>query len=354
MIEEKLNELNIFALRDLARKSGVASPTSKRKEDLIREIVEINSGKKQPEIKSKQGRPPKVFGYDFANVFTAMNQTSSTVSFNQNAKEFTDDDVKTVAGWLEPINNNAAILWINTNCKIESFFVAKELLQGVDVKFGDRAVAEIAVENNQQVIKKIFSINNCVISQFSNPRAEFSELNHSENVKLLEFEKTEYSNLKINQAENVYIYGEDNKLNTLIALDMLKSCKAKNKLYINVSMVEKNKSILSKMDNIEKFVSNVEENSDIVRNMIMLAVERAKRILEMGEDVVILVDDMLSLSGIDKENLNLIKKICSISKFVKNKGSITLLAVMPNDKLILIEKLADSRLKIVNNTIEKY
>ena len=41
-MENKLNELNIFALRDLARKTGVSSPTSKKKEELIKNIIEIN------------------------------------------------------------------------------------------------------------------------------------------------------------------------------------------------------------------------------------------------------------------------------------------------------------------------
>ena len=32
MLEKNLNELTVFALRDLARRTGVASPTNKKKE----------------------------------------------------------------------------------------------------------------------------------------------------------------------------------------------------------------------------------------------------------------------------------------------------------------------------------
>jgi len=60
MLQDKLNELNIFALRDLARHTGVKSPTSKKKEQLIKEIVEITSGEKKPDVnKNKQGRVEK-------------------------------------------------------------------------------------------------------------------------------------------------------------------------------------------------------------------------------------------------------------------------------------------------------
>lgn len=353
MLEKNLNELNIFALRDLARKAGVSSPTSKKKEELIREIVEINSGRKQPEIKSKQGRPPKIFGYDFANVFNTINQNNSIVSFNQNCKVFSDDDVKTVAGWLEPINNNSAILWINTNSKMESYFVSKDLLKNVNIKLGDRAVAEISFENNQQVIKQIFSINNCPISQFEQDRVEFSNLEHLQLNKELMFDKKEYASLKLKVAENIYIYGENNKDNSQVAIDMVKSCNAANKLYLNISLVEKNKSMLSGLEGVEKFVVYIETDADIVRTMIMLAIERAKRLVENGEDVVLFVDDMLSVSAVDKENLNLVKKLVSITKQA-NKGSLTLVAIMPNEKLISIEKLADLKLKIINNKIQKY
>lgn len=354
MLENKLNELNIFALRDLARKSGVSSPTSKRKEELISEIVEIHSGKKQPEMKSKQGRPPKVFGYDFVDVFNATNQVGGIVSLKQKTKQFSDDDVKTLAGWLEPVNNNSAILWVNSNCKMEKFFVSKEVLQGVNIKIGDRAGAEVAVENNQQVISKIFSVNDVPVSKFNNKRVDYDSLEHCSVVKELKFSKPEYDNLNLNYAENVYIYGENNKTNSLFVLDMLKACKVRNKLYINVSMLEKNKFMLQGFEGVEKFVSGVEVQIESVCAMLMMAIERAKRIAEMGEDVVVAIDDMLSISAFDKDDFNFVKKLCSLSKLASNNGSVTLLAVMPNDKLIAIEKLADSRLKINNNMIEKY
>ncbi|MCQ2564441.1 MAG: hypothetical protein MJ152_01080, partial [Clostridia bacterium] len=60
MTREELNELSIFALRELARRAGVASPTSKKKEELIVGILDITEGRAMPNIaKTKQGRPPK-------------------------------------------------------------------------------------------------------------------------------------------------------------------------------------------------------------------------------------------------------------------------------------------------------
>ena len=45
MTREELNELSIFALREFARRTGVYAPTSKKKGQLIDEIIEISEGK---------------------------------------------------------------------------------------------------------------------------------------------------------------------------------------------------------------------------------------------------------------------------------------------------------------------
>ena len=55
-----LQRSDIHTLRNLARSVGVARPTSKKKEDLIADILAIVSGKEEPEYKNaNRGRPAK-------------------------------------------------------------------------------------------------------------------------------------------------------------------------------------------------------------------------------------------------------------------------------------------------------
>ncbi len=69
MTEEQLDKLSIFQLRELARKMGVDSPTSKRKGELITQILDISNGNSSPHFaKSKQGRPPKDTGLNFVDI----------------------------------------------------------------------------------------------------------------------------------------------------------------------------------------------------------------------------------------------------------------------------------------------
>ena len=58
--ERQLQQTDIHSLRTLARSVGVSSPTSKRKEILVQEILAILTGEQQPQYKNaNRGRPAK-------------------------------------------------------------------------------------------------------------------------------------------------------------------------------------------------------------------------------------------------------------------------------------------------------
>ena len=355
-MKNKLNELNIFALRDLARKTGVTSPTSKKKEDLINEIVEILSGQKKPEsLKTKQGRPPKVFGYDIANVFNLNTMFDGVVlsekSLNQKTEDFITDEITTVVGTIEMVNKNSAILWVEKDFENLNYFVSSAILQNINIKTGDRVVAETSTDENKKIIKKIFSVNDCPINDFSNSRKTYSSIKSALPNKQIVFNNQNYKQLNLKYGENCDVYGKNNNANTITIIDMLNNCGVENKIYVNISLAEKNKIYLEKLQGVERFVSNVTDQVDAIRRNLILAIERVKRIFEKGENVVIVVDDIASIIGVDNENINLIKNIISLARETSGEGSITLIAVVPNENFYYIEKLADSRLKILGELL---
>ena len=95
--DENLNKLGIYALRTLARKVGVNSPTSKKKEVLIEEIKNIQNGSQKPNFNNKFGRPVKQMGTsgdifsDFVvkgdseleQLISSKNQDERFIVFNQ-------------------------------------------------------------------------------------------------------------------------------------------------------------------------------------------------------------------------------------------------------------------------------
>lgn len=343
-MENNLNDLNIYALRELGRRVGVNSPTSKKKEELINDILSIQSGKKQPEKqKTKQGRPPKTFAYSLGLMDNLKN-----ITLNQNSKEYDSLETETTAGYIELINNNSAFLWVEKFNTYVNYFISSQIVEKYNLKTGDRVVVKLIKDANQTTIADIYNINGCPQEKYNKNRVDYFSFEPIIPNKKLLFKKEEYNNLSIKNGENIYIYGSNNNVNTCTIIDMLNTCENEHKIYVNISVAEKNKVYLNNIKNAEKLTANITDDIDLTKRILTLAIERAKRVLETGNDVTIFVDDMQSISSVDSL---FVKSLTSLAKQTKKAGSITLIAIMPNQNLTYIEKLADKRLNIVDNSI---
>ena len=82
-----LQQLRIHELRDLARKMGVNAPTSKKKEEIIDEIVKIMNGESVPfSSHTKKGRPARTNSDNFDVVDFILPNQSELHSFNLNTE----------------------------------------------------------------------------------------------------------------------------------------------------------------------------------------------------------------------------------------------------------------------------
>lgn len=348
-LEEQLNSLSIFSLRDLARQSGVLSPTSKKKQQLISEIIAISEGKATPNKSSKQGRPPKVFNYSLNEILTTPSQENGLKTkfvLNQNPKKFTyDGDIKTEIGIVEILPNNSGFLWFYNNLKYNYYFIPNSLILTYGLKYGDKVSAEVALKENQLVVIDIFSINNCPVGKLE-PESNFVNLNYVTPNTLIKTSNAELEKMSVMYGQNLYLYGSNNNQNTLSILNFLSSCDDCKKIYINVTVADKNRNYLTNNSDIEMFTTEITENSDIARRVVNQAIERAKRLLEIGEKVIIAVDDVLSISCVDDTNLQTTKLLLSSAKNCE-QGSISIFAVMSKENhLAIFEKLADVRLNL--------
>ena len=359
MTEQQLNELSIFALRELARRTGVYAPTSKRKCELIREIIDISEGRKQPYIaKTKQGRPPKDIGYSFADIFMPKTHIDFAqnvkpyYTFNSKEPDIQNDEMKTISGYVELFSNNTAFLWNGKQGNHFRYFISENFVKEYELKTGDKLVAEVCLQGNQMIVKTVFNINDVPIVKYKRKGKNYYDIEHVEPKKLLSFDQERFKKFDIKLGESVYLYGSNNNENTKSITNLINSSQIQRKIYINVSIAEKNRHLLQNLKNVELFVSNITEEIDIVKRLIVIAIERAKHLFELGENVLIAIDDVLSLSGVDSSDLNLTKNLLSLTKCSKNAGSITLFAVMSdNGNIKLFEKLADKRIKIEDNDL---
>lgn len=350
MIEEKLQELSIFALRELARRTGVNSPTSKTKQQMIDDIIAIRNGVKKPHIpKTKQGRPPKTFGYDFSNIFADKNQIAPAFSkgatLNQDSEEFKNISSTEVEGIVEVVSGNVGFVWVNNLQDYDCYFIPTAVLEKYAVASGDKVKAKISFENEQTFVESFVSINDAPVNK-QVAKTNYFDIEHVVTNEEINFKNKEFANLKIVKGQNTYLYGKDNNQNTSFVINLLNSCKVENKIYINVSIVEKNKHILKTINDAELFVSKITDKLETSKRIVTLAIERAIKFIEQGKDVLIVVDDALSVAGVDNPELPILKRLMSITKNAEF-GSISIVAVMDEDKPISqIEKLADVRINM--------
>ncbi len=362
MTEEQLNKLNIYELRTLARRTGVVSPTSKRKDELIREVIAINSGSKERHIsKTKQGRPPKNFvGYGLINVFMPEEQNSlypdrlpsAYMSLAQNQPKFTVGDVKSFIGYVEFLTSNSIILRPYDLTSRECVYVPIEIAERYNLRAGDLLEVEIepASIDSPAICKDVFTINACPISKYSpDTRLEYFDIRHIKPTKVIEFNNQEYSFLKMKHGEMIFVYCNNNNETTITATEMLNSVKDGRKLYINPSIIEKNRVSLDGLENTEKFVSSIISDEQNTKRVLNLAINRIKRIVEKGDRVIVLIDDVKTISLVD-DNLFLTKNLLSLTKEGGNSGSATIIALVPNNEKInlSLNKLCDKSYDLVD------
>ena len=347
---EQLNDLSIFALRELARRTGVNSPTSKKKQQLIDDIIAIKNGVKKPHIaKTKQGRPPKTFGYDVSNIFANKNQIAPAFSkgatLNQPNEEFKNISSAEVEGIVEIVSGDVGFVWVNNLQDYDCYFIPSAIVEKYAIVSGDRVKAKISFENDQTFVESFSLINNLPLNK-QLPRINYFDIEHIVSNEEFAFDDKKFEDIKIVKGQNTYLYGKDNNQNTNFVIDLLNSCNAENKIYINVSIVEKNKHVLKNVKNAELFVSKITDKLETAKRIVNLAIERAIKIIEQKQDVLIVVDDALSVAGVDSPELPILKRLMSITKNAE-VGSISIVAVMDEDKPISqIEKLADIKISI--------
>ncbi len=343
MLDKNLEDMSIFALREFARRVGVASPTSKKKEQLIAEIIEIREGKRQPNLNSqKHGRPPKQNNLFDPQPVRPYERDSYTLVLEQKRPVFSFEDSTTVVGYVEILQNGTGLMWRQNKFNYDWVYIPSEVVFTSRVITGDLITAELGISDNQPCVKKVLNINSCPITQFNYKRKNYLDFSHILPNKKLQFSTAEYQNLGLMRGESVYFYGSDNNDNSQTIINLLNSCEA-SKIYVNFSLAEKNLGFVKKVERAELFVSYLTDSAENAKRLLNLLIERAKRLFEAGENVVIVIDDVNSLLEVENA-LSQTKSLMSLTKNTNALGSITIWAVMKN--VSMFDKLYDKRFKI--------
>jgi len=373
---EKLNELGIFEIRNLAREVGVYSPTTLKKQELIEKILRIMEGQDEPYIKkTKQGRPPKnltsinnlvdviVPSKIFENKKTITANKTFFCDLNESLNVNVIGTNETNFKSLVKVYNNGeyALAFLNEYKEdIEKVvFITNLQLEFYKLKTGDEITGKytFVTQDKPFILKEIYSINGNNFTESFKRNDDFAflpALPPCQKLKLSIYKINEeiYNNLDLiaplakGQRVLLHSYSFNNSLNYQILNRLTTSVNDLKGLAILIDEMPENYYALKNNNRMETLSNNYCQNSNF-RLELDIKLERLKRQVENGEEVVLFINDLDKLNGYlinlyilennNKDNAKIfaeeyIKNLILLGKYSINNGSLTVVCGLLNSQ----------------------
>lgn len=389
----KLNDLTIHELRDFARSVGVQSPTSKKKKEIIKEVLLIIKGEAKPYVnKTKQGRPVKSSGFGMEDVYgllltddvltTGFEEVDHNTEYNvdydfegkqaffvnapkaayneeENEKDLSSEDESIlVSGFLDVHKQNYGVVRVNGFSPSKNdVYVQPKIIVKHNLKSGDFVVGKAVLlqQDKPKVLLQVEKVNNIVVEDTSSLQNIFQKNYDEYEYNKLNKEILVADNL-LNVVENKYFEGSRNfvyktgfnyKQQISISEELVKQGYKLFGVYLNA--MPEHKSVVKNNLHIDCIPFNAPEKNVIIA--VNMLVSAAKRGLENGEKVIVGINNFSNLINavninnsksyektLKKETVQFIKNFLSIAKNADNGGSISIFVM---DDLTVEDKILD-------------
>ncbi|MCQ2387365.1 MAG: transcription termination factor Rho [Clostridia bacterium] len=368
LTKKELEEANLTIVREIGRVIGVKSPTSKPKDTIIEEIIQIQSGELEPVPPSNIGAPPKT-RVDISKYLAELPEDTpydfeDTVDDKITFRDYIDENGMSdkgefvVTGVLEQMASGYGFLRVNNyeNSK-QDVYVSIQNIKAYNLRRGDKvkALAKFVSEKESAALQKVIQINDLEPELFLN-RKNFDELTpyyptvkinlenelNSEDVSIRCIDL--FAPLGMGQRGLIVAPPKTGKTTIL-----KKIAQAIEKNYPNIKLIvllidERPEEVTD----IKRFVSGevvfstFDESAEHHIRAAELVVNRAKRLVEVGQNVVILMDSITRLvraynntvessgktlsGGLDPVAMQGPKKFFGAARNIEDGGSLTILS----------------------------
>ena len=352
---EELNCRHLSIVRELGRKMGVKAPASKKKKEIIEEILKIQEGTLEPVPQTKRGAPPKIEVdiSEFSRLFEYPSYSGSE-NFVVKDSAYEGDDV--IEGVLEQHNNGYGFLRVNNyENSNKDVYVSTQNIRRFNLRKGDKVKSKALVirENESPALQDVIAINDLDPKLFLN-RADFDELVPSYPDQRIRLE-TEDSDLSIRCVDLFAPIGKGQRglivappktgKTTLIKkiANAIETNHPEIKLIV-LLIDERPEEVTDIKRSIkgEVIASTFDEGYEHHVRASELVINRAKRLVEVGQDVVILMDSITRLAraynnivqpsgktlsgGLDPIALQMPKRFFGSARNIENGGSLTIIS----------------------------
>ncbi len=357
---ESLERVNLFVLREIGRVIGVKAPAAKNKDDLIKEIIAVQNGEIAPVPPSNLGAPQKTkvdlsafldvpendeYPYEIVNPKVELRDSQKPVNI-------------TVEGVLEVHANGYGFLRVNNyeNSK-EDAYVSTINIKKYNLRRGDRvkAIATPPKETEAAALKQVISINDLDPALFLK-RTNFDDLVPYYPTERLKLENSDnegdvaircidlFSPLGKGQRGLIVAPPKTGKTTLLkkIAQAIEKNDPEVKLIILLIDERPEEVTDIKRSVKGEVVFSTFDENAEHHIRAAELVINRAKRLVEVGQDVVILMDSITRLAraynntiessgrtlsgGLDPTALIGPKRFFGAARNIEDGGSLTVLS----------------------------
>ena len=368
-IEARLNKLNIFEMRQIARYFGVNKPAESKKEQLISEVLDIAQAKTSPKEPSKVGAPPKSKSYDeelVADIETCRRyyiqlndslQISSprkqilTVSDSESEK--ISKNLKKVTGILD--KTDVYILRDNGFSNPYGVFVNDSYVNRYGLKYGDMVcgMAQRSEKSEGFGLTDVISVNG---AQPTLDRKNFSSFTRIYPEKRIKTQGSGdvacritdlFSPLALGQ--RAFITGPANSGKSTILKSIIKGIKTSAQEILTVTLLvgarpEEATDFKRTLGEENLFFTTFDMPDEEHVQAVRLVAEYAKRLCESGKDVVLAIDGLGNfVRALRYDRAEELKKLLFSACNAEEGASLTVIAVLESEESMFggVSSLAD-------------
>ncbi len=354
-MREKLETLPMTELREIAKANQIKSVTAMRKSALIDKILEVTAEKKDstsaPSSDSSQSQPFRNRPKTQSNYQSAPHSNVSNESL---------DSGETANGILEVMPDGFGFIRCDNYMPGDAdVYVAPMLIKRLGLRTGDIIIGKIRVKTQNEkfaALLNVTSVNGYSVDEvmrrkkfedltpiFPNDRLVMETDRHNMAMRIVDIMSP------IGKGQRGMIVSPPKAGKTTLLKEIAKSI-TKNNPFIKMiilliderpeEVTDIKESIMGK--NVEVIYSTFDELPEHHKRVSEMVIERAKRLVEHGEDVVILLDSITRLAraynltvapsgrtlsgGLDPAALHMPKRFFGAARNMREGGSLTILA----------------------------
>ena len=388
--EKTLLTVSLDQLRALGREIGVAVPTTKKKGELIEEIIAIKTGKLTPIERSNRGKPvlndwfdPKLLetldgywatclsgaqerveksqdGFDFQKELEKLQNEKNTLRFERpDYKQSKLEKQPTVyRGQLETLNKVSLLLPLDCVDRAEKIVMPVELIRRYDLREGDILSCHAEKTPSAYVATDILTVNGYALEDLH--RFSFDEGTACyPHEKLCLYEKDGFSSvtnkyfdwlISFCKGQRGLLLSAPKSGKTTLLLELARSASELNpRLQVLVLLVDQAPEEIGRFRKIvaseNLLYTTYEDDPERQVFVAQFILRRAKRYAECGKDVLLLVDNFNALSrafnetrdseggktlscGVESKTLHFIKQYFGSARCFEKGGSLSVLGAV--------------------------